>query len=76
MYYSNVGELTRLQPMIDAIKDGLSIHPVKLYKLKDPVERRNGGKFLYKIIDGRHRIVASLANGYSYVPALIHNNVN
>ena len=61
--YNIVGRvLTRIEHVISGVNDNTLLPPIKLFKCIQ-------GK--YKIIDGRHRVVASLIKGYKYIPATI-----
>jgi ParB-like chromosome segregation protein Spo0J len=50
--------------MLDGINKKVNFEPVVLQQLDFET---------YSIIDGRHRIVGSILNGYKYIPAIISN---
>lgn len=56
--------LTRIDYMLDGINKKVNFEPVVLQQLDFET---------YSIIDGRHRIVGSILNGYKYIPAIISN---
>lgn len=61
--YNIVGRvLTRIEHVISGMNNNTLLPPIKLCKcIQDK----------YKIIDGRHRVVASLIKGHKYIPAII-----
>jgi len=80
------GKLARMERMLKGMKTGVEYDPVQVVihqsgggtSYVPPFLRKQGVKpkriplkITYSVINGRHRVVASLLNNYTHVPVLI-----
>ena len=76
---SSTGKLDRMEDMNEAFDYNITLPPVKLKRHETfmyiPPQLRDAGgnlpKITYSILDGRHRVAASIINGFTHVPAII-----
>ena len=70
--------LCRMDSMLEAFREKVSLPPVKLrvHKLYVPPRKRDDVEYLinctsYEIVDGRHRVAASIIHGMDHIEAIL-----